>query len=109
APGTGLGGVVDDRVDAGAGGEHRLAVGEVAAQLAHADGVEFRVVAAAEAGDLVSPLHQPAAERLAEESAAAGHQYPHLRLPLHRFEDPAAREFARGPDGQLLAADLGIV
>src|SRR5690606_16768991 len=39
APGTGLGGVVDDRVDAGAGGEHRLAVGEVAAQLAHADGV----------------------------------------------------------------------
>src|SRR5690606_1552492 len=71
-PGARLGGVVEYRVVAAHGGGDRSGVGKVAADLAHADGVELRVVAAAEAGDLVPAFDQPAAQRLAEEAAATG-------------------------------------
>src|SRR5690606_17900910 len=81
APGARLGGVVEHRVVAAHGGGHRPGVGEVATELAHADGVELRVVAAAEAGDLVAAFDQPPAQRLAEESAAAGDQDLHGARP----------------------------
>src|SRR5690606_37876201 len=80
-PGARLGGVVEYRVVAAHGGGDRSRVGEVAADLAHVDGVELRVVAAAEAGDLVPAFDQPAAQRLAEEAAATGDEHPHSRPP----------------------------
>src|SRR5690606_2794067 len=78
APRTGLGGVVEDCLAAARGGQYRLGVGQVAAQLARADGVQRRVTATIEAGHFVAALHQAAAQGLAEEAAAAGDEDFHL-------------------------------
>src|SRR5690606_27435554 len=82
APGTGLGGDVEHRVLALAGVQHGLELGEVAAQLAHAERVQFGIVATVEAGGRVAALDQPAADRLAEEAAAAGDQDVHAPSSL---------------------------
>src|SRR5690606_41433221 len=81
APGTGFRGVVQNRIHAGAGGDDRIAVGKIAAHLADAERIKLRVVAAVEARDLVSAFDQATAQRLAKESAAARHQYPHFSAP----------------------------
>jgi hypothetical protein len=96
APGAGLGGVVEYRIKvsrvvaAGERGHHRVAVGQVAAQLAHAQRLQRRVVAAVETGDVVAARHQPAAERLAEEAAAAGDQDLHASSLAGCFAAQAA-------------------
>src|SRR5690606_4985240 len=66
-------------------GDDGLAIGEVAAQLAHAQRVERRIVAAVEAGDFMPALDKAAAQRLAQETAAAGDEDLHawLRAAAH--------------------------
>jgi hypothetical protein len=68
---------VEHRLDAFAGAQHRVGIGEIAAQLLHAQHVQFRVIPAIEAGDLVAALDQPAAQRLAEETATTGYKDAH--------------------------------
>src|SRR5690606_27033561 len=84
APGARLRRVVEDRLAAARGFQHRVGVGEVAAHLAHAQGFQRRVVAAIETGDLMPALDQAAAQGLAEETAAAGDQNLHRVCP-NRF------------------------
>src|SRR3546814_10242999 len=79
APGTGLGGVVEDRLAALCVADHGVAIGQVAAQLAYAELVEHRVQSAVEAHHFMPALHQAAAQRAAEATAAAGD------ADLHRF------------------------
>src|SRR3546814_6837595 len=81
APGTGLGGVVEDRLAALRGADHGVAIGQVAAQLAYAELVEHRVQAAVEAHHFMPALHQAAAQGAAEETTAAGHEDFHRLLP----------------------------
>ncbi len=79
APRAGLRGVVEDRVEAAREcGHDRIAVGEVSGDLAHADGIQRRVMAAVEAGDFVAAFDQAAAQGLAEKSTAAGDQDLHV-------------------------------
>src|SRR5690606_22294442 len=80
APGPGLGGAVEHGIEAARRGQHRLAIGEVAADLAHAERLELRVLAAVEARHLVPTLDQAATQCLPEETAATADQDPH-RLP----------------------------
>src|SRR3546814_434405 len=80
APGTGLGGVVEDRLAALCGADHRVAIGQVAAQLVYAEPVEHRVQAAVEAHHFMPALHQAAAQRAAEETTAAGDEDLHRLL-----------------------------
>src|SRR3546814_13937812 len=80
APGTGLGGVVEDRLAALCGADHGVAIGQVAAPLAYAELVEHRVQAAVEAYHFMPALQPPAAQRAAGEAAAAGAQDLHTLL-----------------------------
>ena len=78
APGAGFRGVVEHRVEtARECRHHRVAVGKIARDLLHADGIERRVMAAIETGDVMPARDQPAAQGLPEETAAAGHQNLH--------------------------------
>ncbi len=60
--------------------QHRLRIGQITADLAHAHRLQFGVVAAVERQHLVATLNQPAAQRLAEETTAAGDQDFHARF-----------------------------
>ena len=81
APGAGLGRVVEDRFHAIGGMGQRMRIGQVALHLAHAELRQHRIVPAIEADDLVAAFDQAAAQRLAEESTAAGDQDLHALLP----------------------------
>lgn len=81
APCAGLGGIVEHRIDTSEGVPHRLRVGQVAADLAHAQALQHRVIAALEAHHLVPTRAQAAAQRLAKKAATTGHQYLHRTTP----------------------------
>src|SRR5690606_16759141 len=80
APGAGLGGVVEDGVDASGRRAHGIAVGQVALHLAHAQRVERRIVAPVEAGDLMPAFDQATAQGLAEETPTPGDEQLHAWL-----------------------------
>ena len=78
APCAGFRGVVEDRIEAARERRHySVAIGKIARDLAHADGIQRRVMPAVETGDLVPARDQPAAQRLPEETATAGHEDLH--------------------------------
>ena len=77
APVAGLRRVVEHRVDALAGAQHVRGVGEVAEALFDAHRVELRGAAALRADDGVALGLQAAADRLAEETGAAGDEDLH--------------------------------
>ncbi|BBO49834.1 hypothetical protein KMM349_01650 [Stenotrophomonas maltophilia] len=68
------------RIDAGHCMQHRLRIGQIAADLAHAHGLQFRVVAAVERQHLVTTFDQTAAQRLAKETTTTGDQDLHARF-----------------------------
>src|SRR3546814_2730160 len=71
------------------GADHGVAIGQVAAEVGDAELVEHRVQAAVEAHHFMPALHQAAAQRAAEETAAAGDEDIH-RLLLGCFAAHAA-------------------
>ena len=78
APCAGFRRVVEHGIEAtGKCSEHRIAIGQIARDLAHAECIQRRIVPAIEAGDVMSARNQPSTERLAEETATAGHEDLH--------------------------------
>ena len=71
---------MEHRIDAGHRVQHCLRIGQIAADLAHAHGLQFRVVAAVERQHLVATFDQPAAQRLAKETTTTGDQDLHARF-----------------------------
>ena len=69
------------RVHAGRGMADGIGIGQIAADLAHAHRPQRRIFAALEADHVVAAFDQPAAQGLAEESAAARDQDLHCLLP----------------------------
>src|SRR5690606_31546735 len=79
APGAGLGRVVEYRIEAPSERRHhRIVVRQVAAQLAHADSIQRRIVAAVEAGDRMAALDQASAQGLSQKSTTAGDEDLHV-------------------------------
>jgi len=68
---------VEDGIDALRRMHHRMAIGEVALHLPHAEFAQHWVVSAVEADDLMPALDQSAAERLSQETTAAGDEDLH--------------------------------
>ncbi|MNT49460.1 hypothetical protein D3C72_1863160 [compost metagenome] len=60
--------------------QHRPRVGQVAADLAHAQRLQFRVMAAVERQHLVATFDQATAQRLAKETTTTGDQDLHARF-----------------------------
>ena len=68
---------MEHRIDTGSGMAHGVGVGKIATNLADAQCGQRWVVAAVEAEYLMATLNQPTAQRLAEETAAAGYENLH--------------------------------
>ena len=94
-PCAGFRGVVEHRIETlRERGHHRIAIGEVALQLANAERIEHGIMTAIEARDLVPAFDQAAAQRLAQESATSGNQYPH-GASSRACRDAQAASFSR--------------
>lgn len=73
---------MEDRIDAGEGMPNRLRIGQVATDLAHAQTLQHRIIAALETHHLVPTRDQAAAQRLAKKATTTGYQHLHCATPI---------------------------